>query len=141
MFATIKQIFNPRNKDMQKRLLFTFVILFVFKLGTSIVVPGIDKDSLGVGSLGFLELINVMGGGALERFSIFSLGVTPYITAQIIIQLLEMDIVPYLADLSKQGGNGRNKLNKITRVVGIALAFVQGYIYSFTYVSGGRGID
>lgn len=141
MFATIKQIFNPKNKDLQKRILFTFACLIIFKIGTAIVVPGIDQAALGTKSLGFLELINVMGGGALERFSIFALGVMPYITAQIIIQLLEMDIVPYLADLSKQGGTGRTKLNQITRVAGIALAFVQGYIYSFTYVSGGTVID
>ena len=141
MFATIKQIFNPRNKELQKRILFTFACLIVFKVGTAIVVPGIDQAALGTRSLGFLELMNVMGGGALEKFSIFALGVMPYITAQIIIQLLEMDIVPYLADLSKQGGTGRAKLNQITRIAGIALAFVQGYIYSFTYMSGGSVID
>ena len=141
MFATIKQIFNPKNKDLQKRILFTFACLIVFKIGTAIVVPGINQDALGTRSLGFLELINVMGGGALEKFSIFALGVMPYITASIIIQLLEMDIVPYLAELSKQGGTGRAKLNQITRVAGIALAFVQGYIYSFTFVSGGTVMD
>ncbi len=141
MFATIKQIFNPRNKELQKRILFTFACLIVFKVGTAIVVPGIDQAALGTRSLGFLELMNVMGGGALEKFSIFALGVMPYITAQIIIQLLEMDIVPYLADLSKQGGTGRAKLNQITRIAGIALAFVQGYIYSFTYMNGGSVMD
>jgi preprotein translocase subunit SecY len=141
MFATIKQIFNPRNKELQKRILFTFACLIVFKIGTAIVVPGINQDALGTKSLGFLELMNVMGGGALEKFSIFALGIMPYITAQIIIQLLEMDIVPYLADLSKQGGTGRAKLNQITRIAGIALAFVQGYIYSFTYMNGGSVMD
>jgi len=141
MFATIKQIFNPRNKELQKRILFTFACLIVFKVGTAIVVPGINQNALGTRSLGFLELMNVMGGGALEKFSIFALGVMPYITAQIIIQLLEMDIVPYLADLAKQGGTGRAKLNQITRIAGIALAFLQGYIYSFTYMSGGSVMD
>ena len=141
MFATIKQIFNPKNKDLQKRILFTFACLVVFKIGTSIIVPGINQDALGTRSLGFLELINVMGGGALEKFSIFALGVMPYITASIIIQLLEMDIVPYLAELSKQGGTGRAKINQITRVAGIILAFVQGYIYSFTFVKGGTVMD
>ena len=141
MFATIKQIFNPRNKELQKRILFTFACLIVFKVGTAIVVPGINQNALGTRSLGFLELMNVMGGGALERFSIFALGVMPYITAQIIIQLLEMDIVPYLADLAKQGGTGRAKLNQITRIAGIALAFLQGYIYSFTYMNGGTVMD
>lgn len=141
MFAMIKQIFNPKNKDLQKRILFTFGCLLIFKIGTAIIVPGIDKAALGANSLGFLELINVMGGGALEKFSIFALGVMPYINASIIIQLLQMDIVPYLADLAKQGGTGRNQLNKITRITGICLAFIQGYIYSFTYVGGGSVLD
>ena len=131
MFSVVKQIFNPKNKDLQKKILFTLFALLVFKIGTAIIVPGINKDSLGTNSLGFLELLNVMGGGALERFSIFALGVTPYITASIIIQLLSMDIIPYLAELNKQGGTGRNKLNQMTRVFGIILAFIQGYIYSF----------
>ena len=141
MFANFKQIFNPTNKDLRKKIYFTFLALFVFKLGTTIVVPGIDKSSLGTSSLGFLELMNVMGGGALEQFSIFALGVTPYITASIIIQLLEMDIVPYLAELSKQGGTGRAKLNQITRYLGIALAFIQGYMFSFAFVSNGTTSD
>lgn len=140
MFATIKQIFNPKNKDLQKRILFTFFALFIFKLGTTIIVPGIDKETL-TGNLGFLEIMNAMGGGAMEKFSIFALGVMPYITASIIIQLLQMDIIPYLTDLSKQGQVGRNKLNQITRVVGIILAFIQGYMYSFTYVSGGTPLE
>ena len=141
MFATIKQIFNPKNKDIQKRILFTLACLFVFVLGKAIIVPGIDKYSLGVSQLGFLELINVMGGGALEQFSIFALGVMPYITASIIIQILAMDIIPYLSELKKQGGTGRNQLNKITRTTGIALAFVQGYIYSFAFLGdAGTGI-
>lgn len=140
MFASVKQIFNPKNKDLQKRILFTLLALFVFKLGTLIIVPGIDKNSL-TNSLGFLELLNIMGGGAMERFSIFALGVGPYITASIIIQLLEMDIVPYLAELAKQGGTGRAKLNQITRIVGIILAFVQGYMYSFAYIGNGSAMD
>ncbi len=141
MFATIKQIFNSKNKDIQKRILFTLVCLFIFVLGKAIIVPGIDKYSLGVTQLGFIELINVMGGGALGQFSIFALGVMPYITASIIIQILAMDIIPYLSELKKQGGVGRNQLNKITRITGIALAFVQGYVYSFAFLgSAGSGI-
>ncbi len=134
MFAKLLQIFSPKNKDLQKRILFTFGALFIFKLGIAIIVPGIDQNALGTRSLGFLELINAMGGGAMERFSIFSLGVMPYITASIIMQLLEMDIVPYIADLAKQGQTGRQKINAITRYVGIALAFIQGYMFSFTYL-------
>ena len=141
MFANIKQIFDPANKDLRKKICFTFFALFVFKLGTTIIVPGIDKSSLGTKNLGILELMNMMGGGALEQFSIFALGVTPYITASIIIQLLSMDIIPYLAELNKQGGTGRTKLNQITRYVGIALAFIQGYMFSFAFISNGTAVD
>lgn len=141
MFATMKQIFHRENKDLQKRILFTLGVLFIYKLGTSIIVPGIDKNALGTNSLGFLELMNVMGGGSMERFSIFSLGVLPYINASIIMQLLQMDIVPYLADLAKEGHTGRQKLNMITRVVGIVLAFIQGYMLSFVYIQGGTVIE
>jgi preprotein translocase subunit SecY len=138
MFATIRQIFNPKNRDIQKKILFTFAALFIFKFGTTITVPGVNLDT---NSLGFLEIVNAMSGGAFEKASIFALGVMPYISASIVIQLLSMDIVPYLADLSKQGGTGRNKLNQITRVVGIILAFVQGYMYSFSYIKNGSAMD
>ena len=139
MFATLKQLFNRKNKDLRKKILFTFVALFIFKLGTTIVVPGVETSSLK--SLGFLELLNTMGGGAMENFSILALGVMPYITASIIIQLLSMDIIPYLTELTKQGAVGRAKINQITRVVGIILAFVQGYIYSFAFVKDGTPLE
>lgn len=135
MFATLKQIFTPKNKDLQKRILFTLGALFIFKLGIAISVPGM-KQYLGLNSLGFLELVNAMGGGAMEQYSIFSLGVMPYITASIIIQLLQMDIVPYFADLAKEGHSGRVKLNTITRYVGIALAFIQGYMFALAFGKG-----
>ncbi|MEG2321900.1 MAG: preprotein translocase subunit SecY [Bacilli bacterium] len=140
MFATIKQMFSSKNKDIRKRILFTLGCLFIFILGKAIIVPGINKEALGTSTLGFLDLINVMGGGALSQFSIFALGVMPYITASIIIQILAMDIVPYLSELQKQGGTGRNQLNKITRITGIALAFVQGYVYSFAFLGKGGSI-
>ena len=138
MFATFKQLFNPKNKDIRKRILFTFAALFVFKIGTSIVVPGVNLDTA---NLKFLEIVNAMSGGAFENASIFALGVMPYITASIIIQLLSMDIIPYLTELTKQGGVGRNKLHQITRVVGIILAFIQGYMYSLTYIKSGTAVD
>ena len=141
MFATIKQIFNRKNKDLQKKILFTFLILFLFKIGTAIIVPGVDKSALDTSKLGFLGLINAMGGGAMEKFSVLALGVMPYITASIVIQLLQMDIVPYLAELSKQGQTGRAKLNQITRVLGIVLAFFQGYLMSFAFIKNGSVID
>lgn len=141
MFANMKQILNPKNRDLQKRILFTLFALFIFKLGTTIIVPGIDRDALGTNNLGFLGLINAMGGGAMEKFSIFSLGVVPYITATIIIQLLQMDIIPYFSELAKQGQVGRNKLNQITRVIGILLAFVQGYMFSFAIIQNGTILE
>ena len=125
MFATFKQIFAPRNKELRKRILFTLGALAVFVIGTNIKIPGtnsIDSD------LGFLELLNVMGGGAMKKASILGLGVTPYISASIIIQLFSMDIIPYFSDLAKEGYTGRKKLNTITRYLGIAIAFIQGLI-------------
>ena len=125
MFKTIKQIFAPRNKDLKKRVLFTLGALAIFIAGTSITVPNTN----GINSnLGFLELLNSMGGGALKNGSIFGLGVMPYISASIIIQLFSMNIIPYFTDLAKEGYTGRRKLNTITRYLGIAIAFVQGII-------------
>ena len=141
MFAKLKLLTSAKNKDLRKKLYFTFLCLFVFKLGTSIIVPGIDASALGK-NLGFFDLVNAMGGGAMEKFSILSLGVIPYITASIVTQLLsQLEIVPYLSELTKQGGVGRAKLNQITRVLGIVLAFIQGYMLSFSFIPDGTIMD
>ena len=137
MFKIVKQFFSPANKDLRKKVWFTFAMLFVFKLGTAVVVPGVEADL----NVGFLELLNVLGGGAMQNFSIFALGVMPYITASIIMQLLQMDIIPYFTELSKQGQTGRNKINQITRVLGIVLAFIQGYMFSFAFIPNGTVTD
>lgn len=134
MFKTLKQIFSYKNKDIRKRILFTLLILFIYKLGTNIRVPGTQSITE---DLGFLELLNVMGGGALREFSIFALGVTPYISASIIVQLMQMDIIPYFSNLAKEGHTGRVKLNKITRYIGIVLAFLQGLLMSFSFLGEG----
>lgn len=131
MFKTMKQLFTSTNKDLRHRIYFTLAALMIFILGISIRVPGTDDLT---SSLGFLELINTMGGGALKNFSIFALGVMPYITASIIMQLLQMDIIPYFTELSKQGATGRQKLNQITRYVGIAFAFIEGYAFAFAFI-------
>ena len=138
MFANIKQIFKPSNKDLRIRLLFTLAILFIFKIGTSIRIPGTENVT---DNLGFLELINAMGGGALKQFSIFALGVMPYITASIVIELLSMDIIPYFTELKKQGYVGRQKKNQITRYVGIAMAFIQGIVYSFAFLGNADALE
>lgn len=134
MFATIKQIFSPSCKDLRQRILFTLGVLSLFILGCSIRVPGTTDLT---GSLGFLELLNAMGGGALEKFSIFGLGVMPYISASIIVQLLQMDIIPYFVELGKQGHAGRQKINQITRYMGIAFAFIEGFAFSYAYYGAG----
>lgn len=131
MFKSMKDLFTSTNKDLRHRIYFTLGALLIFILGISIRVPG-TKDL--TSNLGFLELINTLGGGALKNFSIFALGVMPYITASIIIQLLQMDIIPYFTELSKQGATGRQKLSQITRYLGIAMAFIEGYAFSFAFI-------
>ncbi|MCI8498117.1 MAG: preprotein translocase subunit SecY [Bacilli bacterium] len=131
MFKRLKGFFGPTNKDLRRRLLFTVFALAIFSLGTNVVVPGaktITKD------LGFLELLNVMTGGGLKTFSIFALGVMPYITASILTQLLQMDIVPYFSELKEEGATGRQKINKINRYLGIAFALIQGFIFSYAFM-------
>lgn len=134
MFKSMKQLFTSKNKDLRHRIYFTLGALMIFILGISIRVPGTQDLT---SNLGFLELLNVMGGGALQNFSIFALGVSPYITASIIMQLLQMDIIPYLTELSKQGPTGRQKINQITRYLGIAFAFIEGYAFAFAFLSTG----
>ena len=135
MFHTLKQLSSPVNKDLRKRIYFTLFSLMIFVIGTSVRVPGTPDVA---GNLGFLELVNVMGGGALKRFSIFALGVMPYITASIITQLLQMDIVPYFSELKKQGPVGRQKINQITRYMGIAFAFLEGFAFGFAFLGSGK---
>jgi preprotein translocase subunit SecY len=131
MFSKFKQIFTKRNKPLRKRILFTLICLSIFIIGTNIKVPGtVSKDS----GLDFLELLNVIGGGALKRSSIFALGVMPYISASIIIQILQMDIIPYFKELKEMGEEGRRKIAKITRYAGLAIAFIQGFFYPMMFV-------
>ena len=128
---TMKELFTSGNKDLRHRIYFTLVALTVFILGISIRVPGTEDLTK---NLGFLELINTIGGGALKNFSIFALGVMPYITASIIMQLLQMDIIPYFTELRNQGHTGRQKINQITRYLGIAFAFIEGYAFAFAFL-------
>lgn len=128
MFRTLKQLTSPTNKDLRQRIGFTLLVLLIFVVGVNVRVPGTTDYT---GNLGFLEIVNAMSGGALRNFSIFALGVMPYISASIITQLLQMDIFPYFSELKKQGPSGRQKINKITRYMGIIFAFIQGFAYSF----------
>lgn len=137
MLKTFKQIFKKTNKDLRNRIFYTLLALVIFSLGNAITVPGMKAIT---GNLGFLELLNAMSGGGLKRFSIFALSVTPYITASIIIQLLQMDAmgIPYFKDLKELGEEGRQKENRITRYIGIGFAFIESYIYTAMFM--GRGI-
>ena len=132
----MSQIMSPKNSDIRNRILFTLAALFIFKLGTTIKVPGaLDSTS----SLGFLDLLNIMGGDALKQSSIFATGVFPYINASIIISLLiQFDIIPKLKELSEQGNTGRQGINQITRYVGIGISFIMGYFYSFMILGSGK---
>ena len=131
MFKAMKELFTSGNKDLRHRIYFTLACLTVFIVGISVRVPGTEDLTK---NLGFLELINTIGGGALKNFSIFALGVMPYITASIITQLLQMDIFPYFTELAKQGHTGRQKINQITRYMGIAFAFIEGYAFAFAFL-------
>jgi len=131
MFKSMKQLFTSTNKDLRHRIYFTLGALMIFILGISIRVPGTTDLT---NNLDFLGLLNTLGGGAIKNFSIFALGVMPYITASIIMQLLQMDIIPYLTELSKQGATGRQKINQITRYIGIIFAFIEGYALAFALV-------
>ena len=134
MFKGMKDLFTSGNKDLRQRIYFTLACLAIFIIGTNIRVPGTNDFTK---DLGFLDLINTIGGGALKNYSIFALGVMPYITASIITQLLQMDIFPYFIELAKQGHTGRQKINQITRYMGIALAFIEGYAFSFAFGKSG----
>ena len=113
-------------KEIRKKILFTLGVLIVFRLGTYITVPGINAQALSsVASSGLISILNTFSGGGLTNYSILAMGVSPYITAQIVVQLLQMDIVPRFVEWSKQGEVGRRKLNQVTRYLTIVLAFVQ----------------
>ncbi len=116
------------NKDVLNRILFTLAIFLVFRIGSAITVPGVQvSENIWNDTTSSFSLLNMMGGGALQNFSILALGVSPYITSQIIIQLLSMDVLPSLANMSKEGESGRKKLDVVTRVLSVALAAVQAY--------------
>ena len=138
MFKSLKGLFSSKNKDLRKRIYFTLMCLGLFCLGTTITIPW---ASALYQELGFLEIFNLMSGGGLRSFSIFALGVSPYITASIITQLLQMDIIPYFKELKEEGYTGRQKINRITRYLGIIFAFIQGYILTIVYMKGMSSLD
>lgn len=134
MFSSIKAIVT--NKDIRKRILFTLFAFLVYRLGSAITVPDVNTADLinGMQDNSLFAMLNLLGGGGLEQFSVFALGVTPYITASIILQLLSMDIVPSLTELSKSGAQGRKKIDQYTRYLAVVFGFVQSFslVYGFS---------
>ena len=116
-----------KHKDIRKKIFFTLFILFIFRLGSSIPAPGVDTTVIKLSANSLLTMMSILGGGSIEQMSIFSLGVGPYITASIIIELLAMDIIPALAEMAKSGKKGRQQMDRITRYLGVVMALVQGY--------------
>ncbi|MBO5375745.1 MAG: preprotein translocase subunit SecY [Bacilli bacterium] len=135
MFQSLKQLFAPTNKDLRTRILFTLGALALFIVGTYIQIPGTPNLDMSDPAFGTL---NAFTGGAMQQFSIFSLGVMPYITASIIVQLLQMDIVPYFSELKDEGPTGRQKINKITRYMGIIFAFIEGFVFALAFLGSGK---
>ena len=129
---TIKNIF--KIEELRKRLGYTALLILVYRLGCYVVIPGINPNLLGEGTLanqtseGLLGLLNVFSGGAFANAAIFALGVMPYITASIIIQLLGM-MVPAVQRLAKEGESGRRKMNQWTRFLTIGVLALQGPAY------------
>ena len=129
----MKKLINIlKNKEIMGRIVFTIMILFIFRLGAQVTVPGVtipessDLNNYLSGN-NPLSLMNLLGGGTLQSFSIFALGVSPYITAQIIVQLLSTDVLPALSELKRQGQYGRKKMEMATRYLTLMLGGVQAY--------------
>ncbi|KIY21892.1 MULTISPECIES: preprotein translocase subunit SecY [Mesobacillus] len=142
MFQTISNFM--RVGEIRNKILFTLLMLIVFRLGTFIPVPNVNADILKAqDDMSVFGVLNTFGGGALKNFSIFAMGIMPYITASIIIQLLQMDVVPKFTEWSKQGEVGRRKLAQFTRYFTIVLGFIQafGMSYGFNNISSGMLIE
>jgi preprotein translocase subunit SecY len=140
-FQTIRNIFSI--EDLRVRILNTIGFLIIFRLGSYIVIPGIDATHpslAGGASEGILGLLNTFLGGSFYRASIFALGIMPYISASIIVQLLTF-AVPYFQKLQKEGDSGRKRLNQITRVLTIVITGFQGYAYIKGTIEPGAIMD
>lgn len=131
MFQTISNFMRVR--DIRNKIIYTLLVLIVFRLGTFVPVPNVDATALQQSDNNLIGFMNTFGGGALANFSILALGIMPYITASIIMQLLQMDVVPKFTEWAKQGDVGRRKLAQFTRYFTIILAFIQAIAMSFGF--------
>ena len=128
--TNLKSSFSSKDKDLKNRIIFTILMLMVYRLGTYIPLPGIDAQSLQTlmqsKQSGILGMLNIFSGGAIKRMAIFALGIMPYISSSIIIQLLT-GVSEYFKNLKSQGEIGRKKITQYTRYGTVLLATVQGY--------------
>ncbi len=139
MFKTIVNAF--KTPDVRKRILYTLLLIVIFRFGCFITIPGVDtvalNEAMSNSTNGMAGLIDLISGGAFSRFSIFAMSITPYITASIVIQLLGM-VIPSLERLMKEGGEeGRNKMNRYTKLLTIVLALIEGVGLYLSYKSSG----
>ena len=141
MFNTIKNAL--KTPDVRKKILYTLVLIVIFRLGCYITVPGVDSFQLAEAfkGQGMASLIDMISGGAFSRLSIFAMSISPYITASIVIQLLAM-VIPALEKLTKEGGEeGRQKINRYTKILTIFLALIEGLGIYLAYRSSGIFIN
>ncbi|MFK7822900.1 MAG: preprotein translocase subunit SecY [Oligoflexales bacterium] len=138
MASPIQKLPEGRINHLQKKIMFTLFFLALYRIGVHIPIPGVDTYLLGEffqsQGANLFGMFNMFSGGALERFSVFALGVMPYISASIISQLLTV-VVPHLEMLSKEGEAGRKKITQYTRYGTVLLAVIQGYMMSATLAS------
>jgi len=138
MFRTISNFM--RVGDIRRKIIFTLLMLLIFRFGTFIPVPFTNKEAIDfMNQENVFGFLNTFGGGALQNFSILAMGIMPYITASIIMQLLQMDVVPKFTEWKSQGEMGRRKLAQVTRYATIGLAFIQAIAMSigFNAMAGG----
>ncbi|KOR76409.1 preprotein translocase subunit SecY [Paenibacillus solani] len=150
MFKTLKNIW--RVEELRKRIVFTLFVLIIFRLGSFVPVPGVNKDVFTQTNQAGNELfglLNTFSGGALSQFSIFALSIFPYITSSIIVQLLSMDVIPKFTEWNKQGEHGKKQLAQVTRYGTVILGLIQAFgmsigfnrIYGMEMVPGATFID
>ena len=136
LIEKIKNIWSI--EELRERIINTLLFLLIYRIGTFIILPGIDSEALtglqGQAKGSILEIVNIFAGGAFARGAIFALGIMPYISASIVIQLMSI-AVPYFQRLQKEGEDGRRKINQITRYLTIGITAVQAYGYLYNIVS------
>lgn len=143
MFNTIKNAL--KSPEIRKKLLFTLLLIVIFRLGCYITIPMVNiatlNETMSSNSNGITGLINIVSGGAFSRLSIFAMSITPYITSSIIVQLLAM-VIPSLERLTKEGGEeGRKKVDRITKLISLALALVEAVGIYFSYKTSGLFVE